>query len=117
MLFGEKNPKCYKRSSSTLTLLWEFGTFVQPNYVFTSTLCYSAKKIRNVTKRSSSTLTLLWEFGTFVQPNYVFTSTLCYSAKKIPNVTKTSSLILTLLWELETFFTTKLRLHLYSILF
>ena len=44
-----------------LTLLWEFGTFVQPNYVFTSTLCYLAKKILNVTKRSSSILTLLLE--------------------------------------------------------
>ena len=86
-----------------LTLLWEFGTFVQPNYVFTSTLCYSAKKIRNVTKRSSSILTLLWEFETFVQTNYIFTSTLCYSAKKIWNVTKRSSSILTLLWEFGTF--------------
>ena len=86
-----------------LTLLWEFGTFLQQNYVFTSTLCYSAKKIQNVTKRSSSILTLLWEFETFVQPNYVFTSTLCYSAKKIRNVTKRSSSILTLLWEFETF--------------
>ena len=47
-----------------LTLLWEFETFVQPNYVFTSTLCYSAKKIRNVTKRSSLILTLLWEHTT-----------------------------------------------------
>ena len=86
-----------------LTLLWEFGTFVQPNYIFTSTLCYSAKKIRNVTKRSSSILTLLWEFGTFVQPNYVFTSTLCYSEKKIRNVTERSSSSLTLLWEFVTF--------------
>ena len=86
-----------------LTLLWEFGTFVQPNYVFTSTLCYSAKKIRNVTKRSSSILTLLWEFETFVQTNYIFTSTLCYSAKKIRNVTKRSNSTLTLLWEFGTF--------------
>ena len=27
-----------------LTLLWEFGNFVKPNYVFTSTLCYSPGK-------------------------------------------------------------------------
>ena len=45
--------------------------------------------------------------------DYSFTSTLCYSAKKSRNVTKTSSSILTLLWEP----TTKLRLHLYSMLF
>ena len=32
-----------KRSCSILTLLWEFETFVQPNYVFTATLCYLAK--------------------------------------------------------------------------
>ena len=92
-----------------LVQFWHFLGSNQSNFAFTSTLCYLAKKIQNVTKTSSSILTLLGEQSIKLRL-YIYSELLC---EKNPIVTKTSTLILTLFREEPI----KLHTHLYSMQF